>query len=340
MNPPPPVSVVLPVRNGAATLPAVLNDLRAQTLRRWELVAVDDGSTDGTVELLRNAARGDDRILLHAQPSRGIVAALQHGCAVARGKFIARMDADDAMTPDRLARQAEFLEAHPAIGLVSCRVAFGGDARAQAGYAAHVAWLNTLRTPERIALRRFIEAPVAHPSVMFRRELLVRHGGYADGDFPEDYELWLRWLDAGVRFAKVDAELVRWNDPPHRLSRTDPRYRPEAFYRLKCEYLARWLGKHVASERAVWLWGAGRVTRQRFCALEEAGVRLAGFVDVDRKKWGRQRDGRPVVGPDNLPPRGVAFILAGVGTRGARELIAAELERRGWIEGTDFLLAA
>jgi glycosyltransferase involved in cell wall biosynthesis len=340
MNPRPQVSVVLPVRNGAATLPAVLADLRAQTLTAWELVAVDDGSTDGTAELLRHAARGDGRIVLLSPPPRGIVTALQHGCAVARGQFIARMDADDAMTPDRLARQAEFLEAHPAIGLVSCRVAFGGDARAQAGYAAHVAWLNTLLTPERIALRRFIEAPVAHPSVMFRRELLARHGGYADGDFPEDYELWLRWLDAGVRFAKVDAELVRWNDSPRRLSRTDSRYRPVAFYRLKCEYLARWLRKHVTPERAVWLWGAGRVTRQRFCALEEAGVRLAGFVDVDRKKWGRQRDGRPVVGPDNLPPRGVAFILAGVGTRGARELIAAELERRGWIEGTDFLLAA
>jgi hypothetical protein len=90
----------------------------------------------------------------------------------------------------------------------------------------------------------------------------------------------------------------------------------------------------------VWLWGAGRVTRQRFRALEAAGVRLAGFVDVDRKKWGRQRENRPVAGPDNLPPRESAFIVAGVGTRGARESIAVELERQGWTEGADFLLAA
>jgi len=339
-TPPPLVSVVLPVRNGAATLPTVLANLRAQTRPDWELVAVDDGSTDDTAALLRAAAQGEPRITVRTQPPRGIVAALQHGCAAARGRFIARLDADDEMTPDRLARQAEFLAAHPAIGLATCRVGYGGDPSAQAGYAAHVAWLNSLLTPDQMALRRFVEAPVAHPSVMFRRELLARHGGYAEGDFPEDYELWLRWLEAGVRFGKVDAELVRWNDPPHRLSRTAPRYRPEAFYRLKCEYLARWLRAHVAPERAVWLWGAGRVTRQRFRLLEAAGTRLHGFVDVDRKKWGRQRDGRPVVGPDHLPSRGAAFIVAGVGTRGARDLIATALEQRGWREGADFLLAA
>ena len=70
---------------------------------------------------------------------------------------------------------------------------------------------------------------------MFRRELVARHGGYRAGDFPEDYELWLRWLDAGVRMAKVPRPLLTWHDSTGRLSRTDARYDPEAFFRLKAE---------------------------------------------------------------------------------------------------------
>lgn len=336
----PRISIVLPVRDAADVLPDALDSIRAQTFAAWELVAVDDGSMDETAGILNAAARADVRIRVLSLPPLGIAAALRAGCDAARGELIARMDADDLMLPERLQRQAQFLERHPAIGVVSCRVRYGGDPAAQAGYAAHVAWINTLLTPEDIALRRFVEAPVAHPSVMFRRELLTQHGGYAEGDFPEDYELWLRWMDAGVRLGKVNAELLVWNDLPGRLSRAEARYRTDAFYQIKCVYLARWLKGHLAPDRQIWLWGAGRVTRRRFWALEPAGIHFAGFIDIDPKKLGRTRDGRPVVGPNALPETARAFVLAGVAKRGARELITAQLGRNGRREGRDYLLAA
>ena len=160
------------------------------------------------------------------------------------------------------------------------------------------------------------------------------------GDYPEDYELWLRWMDAGVEFAKVKDELLIWNDLPNRLSRSEPRYRTEAFYQTKCVYLARWLKRHVTPSREIWLWGAGRVTRRRFRALETNGVKLTGFIDVDVKKTGRMRDGRTVAPVSELPSKERAFILAGVSKRGARELIAAELMRRKRVEGKDYLLVA
>lgn len=334
------VSVVMPVRNGEACVRQAIESVTAQTLSDWELIVVDDGSTDRTVEVVANLARREPRIRLLRQPPHGVAAALTVGCAAAHGDLIARMDADDWMAPQRLELQGRFLATHEDIGVVSCRVGYGGDATLTAGYAEHVAWINSLLTPEEIARRRFVESPVAHPSVMFRRETLERFGGYRVGDFPEDYELWLRWLDAGVRFAKLPEELLRWNDPPTRLSRTDPRYRVEAFYRIKCHYLARWLRKTVAPPRQVWLWGAGRITRLRFRALEEQGVRVAGFIDIDPRKAGRLWDGRRIVLPDNLPPRETCFVVAGVGTRGARELIAARLREQGWREGEDFVLAA
>jgi glycosyltransferase involved in cell wall biosynthesis len=301
---------------------------------------VDDGSKDETAATLTSVARADPRIRVLSQSASGIAEALKLGCAAARGEFIARMDADDWIPPERLARQLEFFECHPQLGVVSCRVRHGGDQKAQAGYAEHVAWINSLFTPTEIHLRRFVESPVAHPSVVFRRALLDEHGGYESGDFPEDYDLWLRWMEAGVQFGKVDAELLLWNDVPTRLSRIDQRYRPESFYRTKCSYLARWLTRQVEPSREIWLWGAGRITRRRFRALETEGISIPGFIDVDRKKLGRLRDGRPVVGPHNLPSRDRAFILAGVATRGARELIASELNRLGRTEGTDYLLVA
>jgi glycosyltransferase involved in cell wall biosynthesis len=334
------VSIVMPVRNAAATLPIALASIEHQTLSDWQLIAVDDGSMDSSGSILKAAAQADARIHVLAQPANGIVEALQRGCAAAQGEFIARMDADDWMSPDRLLRQSDFLERHPGVGLVSCKVRHGGDESGQAGYAEHVAWLNSLATSEQIQLRRFVESPVAHPSVTFRRCLLDRHGGYAAGDFPEDYELWLRWLHQDVVFDTLNSELLLWNDSAGRLSRTEGRYRTRAFYQTKCLYLAQWLRRHVKPTRQIWLWGAGRVTRQRFRFLELQGITLRGFIDVDPKKQGRTRDGRPVQSPSQLPPADESFIIAGVGSRGARDLIMQELERQSRIEGRDFLLAA
>lgn len=334
------VSVILPVRDAAATVGRAVASIRAQTLTDWELIVVDDGSRDTTAEAVEAAAEGDPRIRLLRRSASGIVAALNAGLAVARGVLVARMDADDFSLPERLERQVALLEARPDVGVASCRVAFGGDMAAARGYFLHVEWLNRLCEPDELARERFVDAPVAHPSVMFRRELVDRLGGYRETGWPEDYELWLRWMDAGVRFAKVREVLLRWEDSPERLSRTDPRYGEDRFYRCKCHYLARWLRREVDGRRSVFLWGAGRVTRRRFAALAEEGVCLAGYVDVDAKKIGGRAGGVPVIGPEALPGPEAAFVVAGVGVRGARELIRAELTRRGYVEGRDFFVAA
>ena len=331
MPEPPAISVLMPVRDARETVEEAMESVKAQSLANWELVVVDDGSQDDTPEILERLAEEDARIVLIRQEAKGIAEALNRGLADCRGEFIARMDADDVMDARRLELQRAFLEANGDCGLVSCRVLFGGT---EAGYAVHVDWINSLTNHDEMSLRRFVEAPVAHPSVMFRRELIVKHGGYRHGDFPEDYELWLRWLEAGVRFGKIDEELLTWNDPPQRLSRTDARYSVEAFYAMKCLYLKRWLEKHAAG-RELWLWGAGRITRRRFDALP-----VTGFIDVDESKRGQHRDGRVVRMADDLPERETSFILAGVGARGAREAICAHLTQRGWVEGRDFLLVA
>ncbi|HRY48061.1 MAG TPA: glycosyltransferase [Candidatus Paceibacterota bacterium] len=333
------VSVLMPVFNAAATLERAVISMVRQTLQDWELIVVDDGSTDETPRLMAQWARRDPRIRWVRRPHRGIVASLNQGLALARARHLARMDADDISTADRLEEQWSFLERNPDIGLVGCLVEFGGDRLRYAGYARHVDWINSLRNPIEIQLGRFVESPFAHPSVMFRSDLPAKHGNYRQGDFPEDYELWLRWLEAGVVMAKVPKVLLRWNDAPHRLSRRDPRYDLEAFYRCKAVYLARWL-RREAGRRRFLVWGAGRLTRRRVGYLEKEGIRIDGYIDIDDRKIGRNYQGRLVFSPNEIPSPSDVFILGYVSKPNARELIRERLVKRGFAEGSDFLLAA
>jgi len=328
----------MPVRNAERSLDATIESIRAQSHDQWELIVVDDGSHDGSRALAARAAAADPRIRTIETPSRGIVPALVDGCAAARAETIARMDADDLMHPTRLERQLEFLDAHPDVGIVASLVRFGGDAAKSRGLAELVEWTNTLRTHDAMRLNRFVEAPVVHPSVTFRRALLDAHGGYEETGEPEDWALWLRWLHAGVRFGKVPEILLTWNDPPTRLTRSDPRYDIDRHAQLRCRHLAAHL-RASDERRPIWLWGAGRVTRRRFDGLAHHGVTIAGFVDIDAQKIGQTIDGRPVVAPDEIPRSTDAFVITGVAVRGARELIRSRLLADGRVEGRDFLLA-
>jgi glycosyltransferase involved in cell wall biosynthesis len=338
-RPAPPISVVLPAYNAEATLEQAVGSVLNQHEGDFELVLVDDGSTDRTAEAARALADRDRRLRLELQPHRGIVAALNHGLSRSRGELIARMDADDVSYPDRLGAQRRYLCGHPEAGLVACRVDFGGEGDRDRGYARHVAWTNTLTTHDQIALNRFVESPVAHPSVMFRRALLA-FGGYREGPFPEDYELWLRWLELGVRMAKLPDTLLRWNDPPERLSRSDPRCSIEAFYACKTGYLARWLAAHNPHHPEVTVWGAGRTSRKRAALLGAHGIRIVAFLDIDPAKVGQTIEGRPVLAPEALGLPDEQFVLPYVGSWNARETIEAWLQKQGFVAGRHYICAA
>lgn len=326
INAPPSVSVVMPVRNGANTLATAVHSILDQSLPSFELIVVDDGSTDNTAAVATQLADLDSRVRFFPLPPRGIVSALNTGVNTARAPLIARMDADDVALPRRLQRQLAFLDRHPDIGVVGCRVEFGGERGTQAGYAAYVDWTNELLTPKEIAANRFVESPFAHPSVVFRKALINRHGGYRDGNFPEDYELWLRWLERGVRMGKTPENLLVWNDPPDRLSRTHPRYARDAFFRCKAAYLARWLANNNPFHPDVILWGAGRTTRKRAEHLVDCGVRISAYVDIDPRSVGQTVHGRTVLGPDEVPG----------GRRGIRRLLRSQPGgARGYPEALD-----
>jgi glycosyltransferase involved in cell wall biosynthesis len=323
----------MPVYNAEKTVDAALASLRGQSFGPLEIIVVNDGSTDRTLGRLHRTP--GIKVLDHSH--RGIAAALNDGLAAARGDYIARMDADDVCHPERIEQQVSYLDAFPDMGVVGCRVAFGGDPAGQAGYGAYVDWINTLVDPDQIALNRFIESPFAHPSTLFRRTLPERYGAYRDGPFPEDYELWMRWMANGVKMGKVDKELVTWNDPPGRLSRTDERYHIDSFYQVKAEYLHLWLKENNPHHPDIIVWGAGRVTRRRAEMLSRTGVRITHYIDIKSRRPGC---GTPVLRPAEIPDPETCFVLSMVGNRGARDQIRPLLAERGFTEGKNCLFAA
>ncbi len=337
----PAVSVLMPCYNAAATLDEAVASILSQTLAHLELVAVDDGSTDETAARLEAWAAQDSRVRLIRQEHRGIVGALCTGLDGCRAPIIARMDADDRSLPERLARQVDYLERHPEIAVVGCRVAGFPAGQVREGFQVYLDWMNSLITPEDIARQIWVESPLAHPSVVMRREWVERVGGYQDHGWPEDYDLWLRLHLAGAKLGKVEDVLLEWREHHGRLTRTDSRYSVENFLRLKAHYLMQ---GPLQGRRSVIVWGAGQMGRRLSKHLMRQGAPLAAFVDIDPAKVGRRRRGLPVVAPDGLPtlwrtlPRPV--VLAAVGARGARVLIREQLTAMGLLEGQDWWAVA
>ncbi len=337
----PAVSVILPCYNAAATLDETLDSLARQTLADFEVIAVDDGSTDATGERLGAWAARDSRFRVFSRPHGGVVAAANAALERCRAPFIARMDADDRAHPRRLEKQAAYLRAHPEVAVVGSWVRAFPDADVREGYRIYIEWLNSLVTDADIRREMFVESPLANPSTMLRREWLARMGGYHDYGWPEDYDLWLRMYLAGAKFAKIPEVLLEWRDHPSRITRTDGRYSVENFLRAKAHYLAR---GPLQGRDAVIVWGAGMMGRRLGKQLQRQNVPLVAFVDVDPKKIGRTRRGRPVIAPGDLPGWWARYqhpaLLAAVGARGARGIIRGHLTRLGLVEGRDWWGAA
>jgi glycosyltransferase involved in cell wall biosynthesis len=332
----PVISIILPFHNAAATLPACLASIARQTLGDFELLAIDDGSTDESAALVRAHASRDARTILLDPGRVGLVAALNLGVAHARAPLLARMDADDLMHPQRLALQHDFLAANPQIALVAARVASFPQRLVRAGYQEYVRWQNDCLTPEQIAAAIYIESPFAHPSVTLRRSALAAAGGpYAEGPFPEDYELWLRMHRAGLPMAKLPRTLLAWREGPGRASRADPRYRREAFDALRARFLAE--DPRLRQGRDLVYWGAGRPTRLRAKLLIDRGFPPTAWIDIDPDKIGHIVWGAPVRPPEWLDQRPRPFVLIYVTAHGARADTERRLAARGYMPGEDYL---
>jgi len=200
MSPAPAVSVLMSVHDGAPWVAEAVASVLAQTAADLELIVVDDGSGDATPDLLARVR--DARLRLVRQERTGLTRALNRGLALARAALVARLDADDVALPERLARQRAFLEQRPEVGVL------GGAAR-EVDRAGTLVRLVQPPLDDAALRRALIRAnPFVHSSIIVRRALLERAGGY-DETLPvaQDYDLWMR-LASQTRLANLPEVLV------------------------------------------------------------------------------------------------------------------------------------
>jgi hypothetical protein len=333
----PRAAVLLPARDAAATVRAAAVSILRQTVRDLVLVAVDDGSRDGTGAILEALVARDRRVVVVRGPGEGIARALARGLARCDADVVVRMDADDVAWPRRIERQLAALDADPGLAAVGSQVRLFPRRAVAAGMARYADWLNGLVTPGLVERDLLVEAPLVHPASAIRRSALEAAGGWRDGDFPEDYDLWLRLAASGHRLTNVPAVLLDWRESPGRLTRTDGRYAIARHVALKASWLA---AGPLAGRREVAVWGAGETGRAFARALAVHGIGVALFLEVDRKKIGRTVRGAPVLSFEEAErTRGLPLLVA-VGAPGARALIREELGRRGFEELRDYRCVA
>ena len=216
MNEGPKVSVLLPVYNAQDYLDQAIRSILNQSYTNFELVIVNDGSTDDSLELIQRYESLDDRIVLLSKKNSGIVDALNEGLNVAKGEYIARMDSDDISYQDRLDKQVKVFVEQPGVDLVYS----GTTLIDKNGDIVCPSWRPNLeRTLKNLEINNFIP----HPTVMFSKETVLDIGGYTKNkEHAEDLDLWVRMRDSGrgavfrrtVTFLQIKPELHSSKQPP------------------------------------------------------------------------------------------------------------------------------
>lgn len=327
----PEVSVILPFYNAESTLHNSANSILNQSFKNFELLLIDNNSSDKSHSIAKHLAKLDSRIKLYREEQQGVVFAMNLGLKKSRGKFISRMDSDDIAYTDKLEKQVTFLHHNPQIGFTGCHVKYVAHNKNTEGFERFVKRVNCFYSSIEIDINRFIDIPIINPTIMFRREIYEKLGGCLDGDFPEDYEMQLRFLEAGVKMQKVNETLLDWHDYSSRLTRNDLRYSAEAFFNIKARYFKNWSEKNNIFHPNIWIWGAGRKTRQRVKSLEKEDLIIDGYIDIKRSKM-------DAVYYENIESPGKFFIVSMVTNTGAGDQVRKFLQNKGFTEGIDFIL--
>lgn len=197
------VSVIMPVYNGERYLREAMESILNQTFTDFEFIIVNDGSTDGTAAILKCYQQKDKRVHVCHQENRGIVSSLNRGCRLAKGKYIARMDADDVSLVTRFAKQVEYMEAHPEVGVLGTWIEY-----IDKNGAPHGVW-HMPTSPAVIGWSLLFGTCLAHPSVMMRQDIIKQIGFYhPEALHVEDYDLWAR-ASVVTQIANLPEDLLK-----------------------------------------------------------------------------------------------------------------------------------
>ncbi len=248
------ISILMPFKNTAEFLPECLDSILDQTYLNWELLAVNDHSSDQSSSILTRYAQQDSRITVKENEGSGIIRALRTAFSASKGTLITRMDSDDIMIKSKLEKMAASLiqsgPGHIALG----QVKYFSQTGISDGYARYEKWINRLTARGNNYTEIYKECVIPSPAWMIYREDLVNAGAFEPERYPEDYDLTFRFYKNQLHCLACNEVLHMWRDYPSRTSRTSEHYAQNYFLDIKVHYF---LGLDLDLNRPLALWGAG-----------------------------------------------------------------------------------
>ncbi|WP_055436699.1 glycosyltransferase family 2 protein [Lacinutrix algicola] len=248
------ISVLIPFKNTQEFLSECLNSIINQTYTNWELLIIDDNSTDNSYNLVSDYVKKDNRIKLYKNEGSGIINALKLAFSKSKGDYITRMDSDDIMPDIKLETLYNNLQLngknHIATGLVSYFSAEG----ISDGYRKYEQWLNSLTIKGTNYSEIYKECVIPSPCWMITREDLLSIDAFNPKRYPEDYDLTFRFYEANYKVISCNKVLHLWRDYGTRASRTDANYAENSFIDIKLHYF---LKLDFDKSKPLVIWGAG-----------------------------------------------------------------------------------
>lgn len=274
------VSILTPFKNVSSYIEECLDSIIRQTYKHWELLIIDDNSTDDSYAKVKSYAKRDMRIKLFKNDGNGIIEALQLAFKESQGQYITRMDSDDIMTKDKLDIMVNQLETygkkHVALGLVKYFSATG----ISDGYAKYEAWLNRLTKAGDNYSEIYKECVIASPCWMLHREDLLACNAFYPNRYPEDYDLTFRFYEHKFKCIPSNKLLHYWRDYSTRTSRTHEHYAQNYFLDIKLHYF---LKLDYCPSRPLTIWGAGFKGKSIAKSLVKKGILFYWICDNDKK---------------------------------------------------------
>lgn len=313
------VSIIIPFKNTMVFLPECIDSIIEQEYKNWEILAVDDHSTDNSKNLLNAYAQKDSRIQVFTNHGNGIINALRLGYLHSKGEFITRMDSDDIMTPNKISVMANSLiekgKGHVAVG----QVKYFSEKGISNGYERYEEWLNSLTQKGTNYTEIYKECAIPSPCWMVSREDFDACSGFQPDRYPEDYDLAFQFYKNGLKCIPCNKVLLHWRDYDTRTSRTSEHYAQNYFLDIKLHYF---LEIERDTRRPLVLWGAGNKGKAIAKSLIDQQIEFYWVCD-NPKKIGKDIYGKEMLHFEKLNTLKNAQSIVTVANDGAQNKIRA-----------------
>ena len=321
------VTLIIPFSHADKALRKTVDSILDQTYSNIEILLIGYDLKSQDAEDEWELLRTDCRIQVISDYQNSFSKALNVGCELSKGSFIAFLDQGNLFHPQKIEKQVSFFNENPETEVVSCLIELQHPGSFPLELYQWVEWCNHIITSGETQLFRFIKPPFIFSTLLFRQELLHQHGLFYDGDFPEEYELFLRWMNVGVKMEKITERLFILSNPSGNLYRVGKRYNLKNSGLLKSMYLYRWL---IQNEHPyIWVWGSKKKIRERTQQLEKMGILVEGYIGSKN----RETDEYFCISSDNFN-----WDVAYIKDQQAYCEIKSFFSRKGKTEGVDYIM--